>query len=180
MSSIINEDPYAGIETEEERQAVYKNLLEQYEQTEFERRKTIYSDLMDSWNHQRSIQLDLEQRLHKYLFMLAGGSFGVSFAFINQIVRLESASNMFILVLAWLFFAFTMILAVLELKIGSVMQDALLNNIEKNLERGYKCEPYKEINRRLTMWPGRILSWLSVIIFIAGVSCLLYFVHLNT
>ncbi|MCL2043321.1 MAG: hypothetical protein FWG89_04185 [Treponema sp.] len=179
MADILD-DPYAGMETEEERQAIYQQLLAKYEQDDFERRKSIYTDLMENWNHQRSIQQDLDQRRHKYLFMLAGGSFGVSFAFISQVVMLESADNMVILVLSWLFFAITMIVAVLELTIGSFIQDMLLNNIEKNLERGYRGDPYKEPGRRLAMLPGRILGLVSVFSFIAGVLCLLYFVLQNT
>ena len=173
------QDPYAGANSDEEREAIYQQLLAQHEQSEFERRKTIYSDLMDAWKLQLNIQQELDQRSHKYLFTLAAGSFGVSFAFISQIVSLESAVKMPLLVLSWAFFAATIVLAILELKVGSAIQDILLNNVEKNLERGYKGEPYLEPKRWLTMWPGRLFSWISVLSFIAAVVCLLYFVLLN-
>ena len=84
MVANLNRDPYADLETDEERQAVYEKLLEQYEQDEFERRKTVYTDLIDDWKLQRSIQQDLDQRSHKSLLTIAAGSFGVSFAFISQ------------------------------------------------------------------------------------------------
>ena len=177
--SDLTQDPYAGATSDEERQAIYQKLLAQYEESEYERRKTIYTDLMENWQHHRAIQQDFDQRSQKFLLTLAAGSFGVSFAFISQIVKLESAVNLPILVLSWAFFALTIVLAILELKIGSVIQDKLLDDVEKNIERGYKGEPYINSKKWFVFWPGRILSWASYFTFIAGVVCLLYFVHQN-
>ena len=177
--SDLNQDPYAGANSDEEREAIYQQLLSQHEQLELERRKSIYSDLIGDWRYQRNIQQELDQKSHKYLFTLAAGSFGVSFAFINQIVRLESAENIPLLVISWAFFAATIILAILELKVGSAIQDILLNNVEKNLERGYKGEANLEQRRWLIMWPGRLFSWIYVFSFIIGVVCQLFFVLQN-
>ena len=175
----MNYDPYAGADTEEERQAIYQKLLIQYEQSEYERRKAVYTDLMSSWKYQRDHQKDIDQRTHKSLLALASGSFGVSFAFISQVVKLDSATNIPALILSWGLFAFTIILAVLELKIGSIIQGKLLDNTEKNIERGYEGKPYIEPNRRHIMWPGRIMGWVSFIAFTVGVACLIYFVLQN-
>ena len=176
MSDTMSQDPYAVAASYEEKEAIYQQLLSKHEQSEYERRKVIYSDLIADWKHHRNIQQDIDRKCHKSLLVIAAGSFGVSFAFISQIVDLR-AENMPLLVASWVFFALTIVLAILELKIGSTIQDMLLNNVEKNLERGYRGEPYLQPKRWLIMWPSRIISWLSVVTFIIGVSWLIYFVH---
>ena len=178
MAEVV-QDPYADAETQEEREAIYQKLLTQYEQAELERRKIIYSDLVTDWKHHRAIQQDIDERSHKSLLTIAAGSFGVSFAFISQIVKLESAVSIPVLILSWAFFALTIVLAILELKVGSVIQDKLLDNVENNIKRGYEGKPYLEPKKWLVMWPGRMLSWASVITFVAGVVCLLFFVLQN-
>jgi len=180
-------DPYAGIDSEEERQAVYQRLQAQYavdlaiwerEQKEAERRKSIYDEGMKAWYYQRDIQKDLDTRAHKSILTIAAGSFGVSFAFISQVVPLDKASGMVILVAAWALFGLSIMLSIFELKIGSVIQDIFLNNAEKNIERGYAGERLKGVSS-ITMWPERVISWLAFSTFGAGVVCLIYFVLMN-
>ena len=173
------QNPYEGANSDEEREVIYQNLLVQYEKADYERRKNIYSNLMVDWEREREYKEGIDQRRHKLVSTIAAGSFGVSFAFISQLVDLNTATNKVFLILSWVFFAITIVLAILELKIGSVIQDKLLDIIEKNMERGYKGEPYLEPNRRLIMWPGRILSWTSVFTFISGLICTVYFVLQN-
>ena len=187
MSDIMT-DPYAGVESKEERQAIYQRLQEQYkvefaawerEQKEAEYRRTIYDDHMKTWHHQREIQIDVDTRFHKSMLTIAAGSFGVSFAFISQIVPLNTAVGKTVMVAAWAFFGLAIVLSLLELKIDSVIQDIFLNNIEKNLKCAYMGKQYKKTNRIITMWPGRIISWLSFLSFGVGLICLIYFVLVN-
>jgi len=175
------QDPYAGAETDEERETIYQSLLLQHkaEINEYERKKKVYDDLSSIWDMQRNIQLEIEGRFHKNILMLAAGSFGVSFAFINQIVPLKEALQANILVVAWLFLGISLIFAILEPRIGSLIQDKLLDNIEKNIQIGYEGKPYREANRWLTMLPTRIMSWMAFIFFALGVLWLLYFVYIN-
>ena len=181
MSDLV-QDPYAGAETDEEREAVYQSLLAQHETEvqEYDRKKKVYDGFSVIWDMQHKIQLETEERFHKNILTLAAGSFGVSFAFINQIVPIRGAFQIDILVIAWLFLGLSLIFAILEPRIGSLIQDKLLNNIEKNIEMGYKGKPYKESNRLLVMLPTRILNWIAFAFFSLGVLCLLYFVYINT
>jgi hypothetical protein len=182
-------DPYIGANSEKERQAVYKRLQAKYiadvtawerEQKEVEHRKSIYAECMKIWDHQRDIQKDLDARSHKGILTIASGSFGVSFAFISQIVPLDKAGSMAVLVAAWALFGLAIVLSLFELKIGSVIQDMLLDTAERNIERGYSGKPYEVTKRWVTMVPERIIGWLAFIAFVAGVVCLLYFVLANT
>jgi hypothetical protein len=90
------------------------------------------------------------------------------------------AVSMQILVIAWALFAGAIVTAVLDLKMGSVIQDFLLNIIEENIKRGYEGKPYKEPKKWFVNWVTRIFGWVSLISFILGVICLLNFVLINT
>ena len=179
--SDLNQDPYAGIETEEERQLIYRSLQTQHEQNtqEYERKKKVYDDLSLVWDDQRNIQLEADARFHKNILMIAAGSFGVSFAFVNQIVPLNNAFQTNFLIWAWISFGISIMLTIIDPFVTSFIQDKLLNNIEKNIERGYEGKPYTEINKRLVMLPTRILNCLAFGFFTVGVICLLYFVYIN-
>ena len=180
MSDLV-QDPYIGAETEEEQEAIYHRLKIQHEiaTLEYEHKKKIYDEFSTVWDKQHNIQLDAEKRFHKNILTLAAGSFGVSFAFINQVVPLKEAFQTNILVNAWIFLGLSIIFAILECRISSLIQDKLLSDIEKNIEIGYKGKPYKETNKWLIMLPTRMLNWTAFVLFILGVLCLLYFVHLN-
>jgi len=175
------QDPYAGVETVEEREAIYQGLLMQHEMDarEYNRKKKVYDDFSQVWDLQHGIQLEAERRFHKNILTLAAGSFGVSFAFINQVVPLNDALQTGFLVAAWLFFGLSIIFAILESRISSLIQDKLLSNIEKNIEMGYEGRPYKSPNKWLVILPAKILNWTAFVLFTTGVLCLLYFVFLN-
>jgi len=187
MSDMIN-DPYAGVDSEEERQVIYQRLQKQYmeehtvwenEQKEVERRKTIYDDHMKTWYYQRDIQKDLDERSHRNILTIAAGSFGVSFAFISQIVEMDNAVNKIVLVSAWALFGLAIILALFELKIGSVIQDVLLGEIERNIIRAWDGKSCQNRHRWIVMGFVRVISWFMFASFVAGVICLLYFVLTN-
>jgi len=179
MDLNIVDDPYVGIDSEEDRQAIYQKLLERYEQSEYSRRKTIFDGFIDDWRRERLIQEDHDHRSHALVSSFAAGSFGVSFAFISQLVDLSLAVKIPVLIISWALFAFTIVLSLLQLKIGSVVQDKILDNIEKNIEKGYNSEPYVALSKGHIMFPERFLSWFSIVTFIGGLACLLLFILQN-
>ena len=174
----VNYDPYASAKTDEDRQRIYQDLLIQHEQAVqvYEHKKKIYDDSSRIWDAQRDIQLKADARFTKNILTIAAGSFGVSFIFINQIVSLAVAVKTNILMAAWLLFGFSIIFAVLEPRIVSVIQDKLLDELDIAMKKG---EPHKEINERLVMVPTRVLKWLAFSSFAGGVLCLLSFVYIN-
>ena len=179
--SDFNHDPYDGVETEEERQLIYRNLQIQHEHStqEYERKKKVYDDLSSIWDDQRNIQLEADARFHKNILTIAAGSFGVSFAFINQIVPLDNAFHANFLIMAWIFFGISIVLCIIDPLVAFFIQDKLLDDIERNIELGYEGKPYIEPNIRLVMLPTRVIGCLALVLFVAGVLCLLYFVYIN-
>jgi hypothetical protein len=74
---------------------------------------------------------------------------------------------------------FSLIVAILEPRISSFVQDKLLDDIEKNIDIGYKGKPYKKSSKLLVMLPTKILNWAAFVLFVLGVLCLLNFVYIN-
>jgi hypothetical protein len=187
-------DPYVGIETDEERQAVYERLLEQYQKEEAEyqraqakraqvesvRQKEVYNLFKYDWDHYRKVQLHEDDQFNRYIAMFAAGAFGVSFAFINDIVPFKTAAHKDILVTAWACFAATLLVNVVLHRISSAIHKKYCNMISENIQRSYDGEPPLPYKRWYTGWVMAVLYWLDAICFMGGMTCLIVFVFLNT
>jgi len=150
-------------------------------QSERDRRERIRHDFTPAWDAQRKIQLDAEDRFSKFILTVAAGSFGVSFAFINQIipVPIADAKETIMLIIAWGFMGFTVLLGIIETLITYFVQDKLLDNIELNIKRGYEWKKYINTSKVGIMFPDRIIKGLTLLSFLSGISFLLYFVYRN-
>ena len=148
-------------------------------EAEYQRRKAIYDDHMEKWQRQRKIQLEAEERFNKNIFIVAAGSFGVSFAFIDQIVPVGKALHPQILIIAWVLMGLTVLLSIIEILVTYFVQDKLLNNIELNIERGYRGQDYIDARKTSIMLPDRLIKCIMLICFFAGIACLLLFVYKN-
>ena len=179
-------DPYAGIETEEERQAVYKKLLAQYEQdeaayrkAEYARQKEIYGIFAGDLERCRQVQLHEDKQFYKYIAMFAAGSFGVSFAFINDIVPFRQAVHKPVLVAAWAALAATLVLNVAIHRISAIIHGKYYDAVSGNIRRGYYGTPLKPYKKWYAGWVMSVLYWLYFISFLGGMTCLIAFVFLN-
>jgi hypothetical protein len=180
-------DPYAGVETEEERQAIYKSLLARYEQeeteykqAEFARQKGIHDRFAGDLERCRQVQLHEDKQFCKYIAMFAAGAFGVSFAFINDIVPFQGAVYRYILVAAWACFAAALVLNVVIHLISSAIHGSYYDAVSDNIQRGYDGKPLRPYKRWYTGWVTAVLYWLDFISFLGGMACLIAFVFLNT
>jgi hypothetical protein len=179
-------DPYAGIETDEERQAVYERLLEQYQKDEAEyqraeyaRQKEVRDSLADDWNHYREVQLKEDSQFCKYTSMFAAGSFGVSFAFIDKIVPFQTAVHKNVLVAAWALLAATLIVGVAIHFASGIIHGKYCDMVSENVQRGYEGKPPLPYKRWYTRWITAVLYAADFISFIGGMTCLVLFVFLN-
>jgi hypothetical protein len=180
-------DPYAGVETEEERQAVYKKLLAQYErekaeyeQAEYKRQKEIYDSSTGDLERYRQVQLHEDKQFCKYITVFAAGSFGVSFAFINNIVPFQQASYKHILIAAWAAFAVTLLINVAIHLVSSAIHGRYYDAISDNIQRGYDGKPQLPYKKWYSGWITTVLYGLDFISFLGGMTCLIIFVFLNT
>jgi hypothetical protein len=181
-------DPYAGAETEEERQIIYQRLLKEYEREEAEtehkqavylRDKEIYDSLSKEWQGYRDVQLAENAKFNQYIAMFAAGSFGVSFAFIDKIVPFQSAANKPVLIAAWGLFAITLVLNVLIHLVSSFIHGKYCDIVAENVDRGYEGKPYKPVRRWYSGWVMSALYVIAFLGFLGGMACLVTFVLLN-
>jgi hypothetical protein len=179
-------DPYAGAVTEEERQAVYKGLMERYEQEEAEyqraeyaRQKEIYGIFAGDLERCRQVQLREDKQFYKYTAMFAAGSFGVSFAFINDIVPFREAAYKPVLVAAWAALAATLVLNVAIHLVSSIIHGRYYDAVSDNIQRGYDGKPLMPYKKWYTGWVMAVLYGLDFIGFLGGMACLIAFVFLN-
>lgn len=180
-------DPYAGIETEEERQAVYKRLLARYEkeeteykQAEYARQKEIHDVFSQDWKQCREIQLREDGEFYKYIALFAAGSFGVSFAFIDKIVPFREALHKPVIVAGWACFAVALILNAAIHLVSAAIHGRYCDVIRKNTQRAYDGKPELPLKRWYTGWVMAILYGIEFIAFLGGMACLIAFVFLNT
>jgi hypothetical protein len=64
----------------------------EYQKAAYERQRKIYDDQMCLWEAFNQTSSEMDARFDKALFTIAAGSFGLSFAFIDKIVTLSSAT----------------------------------------------------------------------------------------
>jgi hypothetical protein len=181
MSEFYPANPYTGLETEEERQKRYEELNDQYRiaQTSYERNRKVYEDGIKAWEENHNIQIEQDTQFDKNILLISGGSFGVSFAFIDKVVPLQQASYFPILCLAWALFAFTLVVSLLGFRLSSFVHSKMCDDVHKNISRGYEGSPYQEKKHWYGIWLTRLCNWLSFLGFGGGVGCLIAFVFLN-
>jgi hypothetical protein len=179
-------NPYEGLETEEEKQAMYRKLLDQYEKddadyrkAEYARQKGIYDLFADDLKRYRQVQLFEDKQFCKYIAMFAAGAFGVSFAFINDIVPFQGALHKGILLAAWACFAGALVITVAIHLVSSAIHGAYYDTISDNVQRGYDGEPYRQCRKWYSGWVMTTLYWLDFACFLGGMACLVIFVVLN-
>lgn len=105
----------------------------------------------------------------KYILLLAGGSFGVSFAFIQQVVPKPDDSSVPFLIGAWVNFGVS-ILSTLISFIFSQKACKRAISIKRT-----KCEDVSNSWADST----QALNWTSMVFFILGISCLIIFAGQN-
>ena len=148
-------------------------------EAEFARRKAIESDFDSRWDFERKIQREAEGSFNKGLFTAAAGSFGVSFAFINQVVPVIKANMPQFLIASWALMGLTLVLCLIEHLATYFVQDKLLDNIDANVQRGFDGKPYMTASKMSVMLPDRLVKCLTLASFLAGIICLLLFVSQN-
>jgi hypothetical protein len=179
----IVEDPYVGVETEEERQAVYRKLQTQYdrdlaewEQKETERQRQIYDNGMRLWDTFHRTAAEMDARFDKTLFSIAAGSFGISFAFIDKIVPLAEASCPTVLVAAWACFSVCLVVTVLGHLISAETYRKQRDQIAINMGLQYEGKTVTDTVTKDMVSP---CNYIALISYIGGIACLLSFVLLN-
>jgi hypothetical protein len=78
-------------------------------------------------------QADEDDKISTWLMTFAAGSFGLSFAFIDNIVPIKSAHNIPLLIAAWSCFISVFVLGLIASLISSLIHSVMADEEAKNL-----------------------------------------------
>jgi len=133
----------------------------------------------------RRVEL-LEQRqsnedamTEKWLMTVASGSFGLSFAFIDQIVKIENASHFEFLVTSWSCFILVIILGITGFIVSSFCHSSLVKEENGNLSLIYAGKKPKYKKRSLFFSPNAVLQYISVLLLVLGLVFIMLFIAKN-
>jgi hypothetical protein len=115
----------------------------------------------------------------KWIFTLAGGSFGLSFAFIDTLVPLQSAVYKPLLIAAWACFAVVLIVQFIGLVVGSIRLTRLVAQEDRDLAIKYEGKTPEHKRRSIIFDPNRVIMYAVLLVFLGGLVCLLLFVAKN-
>jgi hypothetical protein len=115
----------------------------------------------------------------KAILTLAAGSFGLSLAFIKQLVPDSSPKCSIFLIASWLSFGFSILSTLVSFLTSQFACSKARDILEEEFFSNFNTEgkTYKGINS-FTFWT-KILNCFSIITFIIGVSCLAIFIIIN-
>jgi hypothetical protein len=124
-------------------------------------------------------QWDQDEKSDKRLITLAAGSFGLSFAFIDTLVSLDTAVYKPLLIGAWACFAMALIMELCGFMLSSFTHSVMANEERDNVSLKYQGKPPEYKNRSVFSNSMAICGYASLVSFIGGVVCLLVFIAKN-
>lgn len=126
------------------------------------------------------IQLNQVEQFDKNMLMLSSGAFGISFAFISQIVRNPVANTGWILIIAWSAMALTILNTMISFLVSYKANDreVLIIDIEyRNRVSPHEEEQAVPVNR-LRNVPA-VMNYISIALFAIGMLFMLLYVAKN-
>jgi hypothetical protein len=120
-----------------------------------------------------------DDKIDKWMMSLASGSFGLSFAFINQIVPINNAVHIAFLIAAWSCFLSVLILGIISFMVSSFCHSVFANEEAEALKLKYQGIEPEHKNRSIFFGANALLGYASILLFIGGSLCLILFIAKN-
>jgi hypothetical protein len=124
-------------------------------------------------------QYDEDAKAEKWIMTLASGSFGLSFAFIGQVVKLENAQCLGFLIAAWSCFLAVLVIGLIGFSVSSFAHSVLAEEEAKNLAVKYQGKEPEYKSRSLFFGANAVLGYASILAFISGSVWLILFIAKN-
>jgi hypothetical protein len=115
----------------------------------------------------------------QWIFTLSGGSFGLSFAFIEKLVPLQTATHKPLLIAALACFVLVFVLEFIGMAISSLRYTLLVAEADRNLALKYKGREPEYKKRSIFFDPNSAIMYAVLLIFFGGFVCLLTFIAQN-
>jgi hypothetical protein len=131
---------------------------------------------MRRWETFNKTSVEMDARFDRALFTIAAGSFGLSFAFIEKIVPLATASMPYLLVLAWACFALCLIIIVSGHLLSAEAYRKQRDDIAREMILHFDGKAVEEKTDRDFVSP---CNYAALFMYTGGIICLLLFILLN-
>jgi hypothetical protein len=145
-----------------------------------------YEKEQEKWQHDWKIYETSAKRIHdlnqssaheidkedKWMMTLAAGSFGLSFAFIDKIVPIQSAHHIPFLLAAWSCFLAILSIGLIGFIVSALGHTVLAEEESKALPFKYEGKKPEYKKRGIFFDPNIVLGYASNILFIGGSICL--------
>jgi hypothetical protein len=118
-------------------------------------------------------------KLDKWVMTMAAGSFGLSFAFINNIVKLEETCHIPLLISAWSCFLAVLAVGVIGFIISGLRHTILANEEAKSLPLKYEGKEPEYKKRSIFFDANAVIGYAQIALFIGGSVCLIMFIAQN-
>jgi len=114
----------------------------------------------------------------KNIIYISSGALGISFAFIEKIVPLSTASNKCLLIWAWSLFGITLLISLLSHYIPSLCGNIIRDNFESSDKSEKDFEHLNNKTNRLNKLTD-FLNITSIILLFLGIVFLIVFISKN-
>jgi hypothetical protein len=115
----------------------------------------------------------------KWLITLSAGSFGLSFAFIDSLVPLQSATHKPLLIAAWSCFALVLVLELVGFAVSSLRFTLMVAEADRGLALKYEGKEPEYKRRSIYFDPNSVIMYAVLLILSGGFICLLTFIARN-
>ncbi len=139
---------------------------EQYDTYLLEERKSLLSALLEQ-----------AKSFDRWILTLAGGTFGLSLVFINQIAPNPKSGTITYLGIAWVSFAVSILLTLISFLFSQEACYKQVETVDKLLVK--EIDRKKRLPLNVFGKVTKCLNWFSMLVFVAGVSFLIIFATVN-
>jgi hypothetical protein len=124
-------------------------------------------------------QAEEDDKTDKWMMTLASGSFGLSFAFINRIVPVQSAGHIGLLIAAWSCFLSVLVLELVAFMVSSFAHSVMAIREGENLKLKYEGIEPEDKGRSIFLGANALLGYATILLFLGGSICLILFIAKN-
>lgn len=147
-----------------------------HDDSDYDDSETLYELYVKEEEDLSKRDLSNVENLDKAILSLSSAGLGLSLVFIKNVVELSKANHVWVLYGSWLMFVLAITSTLLSYLFG---QRAL--NKQREFNEKYYLERDEDAGQKISLasWVTHVLSYVSVLTYIAAVSCTALFIGLN-
>jgi len=151
----------------------------EYQKQVYERNLKIYEMSKPEIDMLNKRQAEMYSKLDHWLMTLAAGSFGLSFAFIDKIVPVQTASGIPMLICAWSGFIAVLVIGIIGFLVSGLQHSVLAKEEFQMMLLKYEGKNPEYKKRGIFFDINTVLGYAQILLFIGSSLCLILFISKN-